>query len=174
MHTSKQVHQISLLATVHIATTMVLTNEPKVSVSDDGDLRTVTFAFAAGQQATMMVKAGRLHVLTLTLRAGCQPSIRGLENALAARFEVPLFADYGLTSYEAVGNTGQPLRAAPILLRTLQIIGDRSKFLADLLEHLADVDITKKGVDDTTNHIGVVSAMIAQYRIDAEDAVVSA
>lgn len=164
MHTASQPHTITLLATVHIATTMILTNEPMVTMSANGDTRTVTFAFAAGQQVTAMVKAGQLRHLMVTLRAGCQPSLRALEDAREAQFEVPMFAEFGLTSYVAVPSSKHLLGDKPVLLSAWQLVGDRSEFLADMLTSLVDVDLAQALPAATTNHIGVVSALIAAYR----------
>jgi len=154
-------HNIPLSATVHLAKTMLTTQQPLVTMSDSSDGRTLRFMFASSQQIIGVVRDARLIDLQVTLKAGMQPSIKALEDALQAKYEVPLFDARLATLYQAASYAEQTLMDDPAPLQVMINFGGHSKMLGEVLNEL--VRITNF-VDGKTDHYHRIAQMISSLK----------
>ena len=162
------VHPISLLAAAHMAQTMCQTNQLQVTMIDMEYGRQITVGFPAQQQIIGLVKKGKLTFLQLTLRSGQQPSIRALEDALEAGHKAPLFADQGLTRYEAFVRADSNQPHLPILLKELGELGDQYQLFARVLQEL-----TQPGelADGQTDYYEMVKSIMGPVSMSANKSV---
>jgi|GEM_PF-3048048 len=108
-----------------------------------------------------VVRDARLIDLQVTLKAGMQPSIKALEDALQAKYEVPLFDARLATLYQAASYAEQTLMDDPAPLQVMINFGGHSKMLGEVLNEL--VRITDF-VDGKTDHYQRIAQMISSLK----------
>ena len=148
MSDPKTLHEIGLLATVHLATTLWLSNESQVVMKEQDCGRSISCNFAAGQQIVLMVKDFHLKTLAVALRQNVERSVSVYQAAVEAGYKLPELNARGLTNYAAITPDKYSLERAPMMITSLGLMGDRSKLLAETVTSLMSVIVDLDGVTD--------------------------
>jgi hypothetical protein len=128
-------HDVTLAVGSHLATTMIMFQESIVTVEEEGRRLKVRIWFDDDQQIVCTLDDSVLIRMTVTLRAGRQPSIKALEDVYEAENHrpIPMFKDDGPTHYDVASLSNYAVQLAGM--------SDLSDLLDDILFTLSGVSV---------------------------------